>query len=109
MTERAFGKVTQPVGLFYYYKDKVHQDSTVKVSAELSMFDELGTPSALKYKEAIPEAGTHVIGSSIRSHDVPAVEKGITHFLSDIVHLPIATDTLSGTTPDTHPPTHADR
>jgi pimeloyl-ACP methyl ester carboxylesterase len=117
MNERTFGQVKQPVGLFYYYKDKVHQDSTVKVSAELSMFDELGTPANLKYKQAIPEAGTHVIGSSIRSHDVPGVEKGITHFLSDIVHLPITTDTLSGTAPDKPrpispnglPPTHAHR
>jgi pimeloyl-ACP methyl ester carboxylesterase len=109
MNERTFSQVKQPVGLFYYYKDKVHQDSTVKVSAELSMFDELGTPTGLKLKEAIPEAGTHVIGSSIRSHDVPGVEKGITHFLSDIVHVPIATDTLPGTTPDVHPPTNAHR
>jgi pimeloyl-ACP methyl ester carboxylesterase len=109
MNERTFGQVKQPVGLFYYYKDKVHQDSTVKVSAELSMFGELGTPTDLKYKEAIPEAGTHVIGSSIRSHDVPGLEKGITHFLSDIMHLPIATDTLSGTTPNVHPPTNAHR
>jgi pimeloyl-ACP methyl ester carboxylesterase len=117
MNERTFSQVKQPVGLFYYYKDKVHQDSTVKVSAELSMFDELGTPANLKYKQAIPEAGTHVIGSSIRSHDVPGVEKGITHFLSDIMHLPISTDSLPGNTPNTlrptspnaHPPTHADR
>jgi len=109
MNERTFGQVKQPVGLFYYYKDKIRQDSTVKVSAELSMFDELGTPSALKYKEAIPEAGTHVIGSSIRSHDVPAVEKGITHFLSDIMHLPTATYIPPGTTPDTLRPTRADR
>ena len=90
MNKSTFEKVTQPVGLFYYYKDKTHQDSTVKVSAELEMFDELATPMALKYKEAIPEAGTHVIGSSIRSHDVPGVEKGIVHFLSDVVHLPVA-------------------
>lgn len=90
MNKSTFEKVTQPVGLFYYYKDKVHQDSTVKVSAELGMFDELGTPMALKYKEAIPEAGTHVIGSSIRSHDVPGVEKGIVHFLSAVAHLPPA-------------------
>ena len=103
MNAKTFGQVHQPVGLFYYFKDKIHQDSTVKVSAELSMFDELATPAALKYKEAIPEAGTHVIGSSIRSHDVPGVEKGITHFLSDIVHLPVMTDTIRGTSPDTHP------
>jgi len=88
MKKENFAKVTQPVGLFYYYKDETHQDSTVKVSAELSMFDQLGTPAALKYKEAMPEAGTHVLSSSIRSHDIPGVEKGISHFLSDIVHLP---------------------
>ena len=69
MTKDNFQKVKQPVGLFYFYKDKEHQDSTVKVSAELEMFDQLGTPAAQKYKEAIPEAGTHVIGSGIRSHD----------------------------------------
>jgi len=88
MKKQNFAKVTQPVGLFYYYKDETHQDSTVKVSAELSMFDQLGTPAALKYKEAMPEAGTHVLSSGIRSHDIPGVEKGISHFLSDIVHLP---------------------
>ncbi|GGB09896.1 alpha/beta hydrolase [Puia dinghuensis] len=88
MTRAHFEKVTQPVGLYYFYKDKDHQDSTVKVSAELEMFDQLGTPAAMKYKEAIPEAGTHVIGSGIRSHDVPGVEKGVSHFLTDIMHLP---------------------
>lgn len=88
MKKDNFAKVTQPVGLFYFYKDETHQDSTVKVSAELSMFDQLGTPAALKYKEAMPEAGTHVLSSGIRSHDIPGVEKGISHFLSDILHLP---------------------
>ena len=95
MNEKTFEKVKQPVGLYYYYKDKIHQDSTVKVEAELSMFDELGTPAAMKYKQAIPEAGTHVIGSSIRSHDVAGVENGIVHFLSDILHLPAVGDTAS--------------
>ena len=99
MNKGTFEKVHQPTGLFYYYKDKVHQDSTVKVSAELQMFDELGTPAELKYKEAIPEAGTHVIGSGIRSHDVPAVEKGVVHFLSDIVHLPEKPDSMHAVTP----------
>jgi pimeloyl-ACP methyl ester carboxylesterase len=88
MKKDQFPKVVQPVGLFYYYKDETHQDSTVKVSAELAMFDQLGTPAALKYKQAMPEAGTHVLSSGIRSHDVPGVEKGVSHFLSDIIHLP---------------------
>ncbi|HEY4062421.1 MAG TPA: alpha/beta hydrolase [Puia sp.] len=95
MKKSLFEKVTQPVGLFYFYKDPVRQDSTVKVSAALEMFDELGTPASLKYKEAIPEAGTHVIGSSIRSHDVPGVEKGVVHFMSDVLHLPMAPDSVA--------------
>lgn len=108
MTEKTFSAVRQPVGLYYYYKDKVHQDSTVKVSAELSMFDELGTPPDLKYKKAIPGAGTHVIGCSLRSRDVPGVEEGIEHFLSDIVHVPVATDSLPGTSPQQPPATRPD-
>jgi len=96
MNKETFEKVKQPVGLFYYYKDKIHQDSTVKVSAALEMFDQLGTPAELKYKQAIPDAGTHVIGSSIRSHDVEGVGKGILHFMTDILHLkPLADNTGS--------------
>ena len=49
MNEQTFGAGEAARGsFFYYYKDKVHQDSTVKVSAELSMFDELGTPANLR-------------------------------------------------------------
>jgi pimeloyl-ACP methyl ester carboxylesterase len=99
MNKSTFEKVRQPTGLFYFYKDKDHQDSVVKVSAELQMFDELGTPAELKYKEAIPGAQTHVIGSGIRSHDVPAVEKGVVHFLSDVVHLPEKVDSAGVATP----------
>jgi esterase/lipase len=90
MNKETFGKVRQPAALLYYYKDETHQDSTVKVSAALKMFDELGTPVALKYKEAIPGAGTHVICSSIRSHDVESVRKGVEHFLTDILKMPQA-------------------
>lgn len=93
MNKETFEKVHQPVGLFYFYKDKEHQDSTVKVSAELEMFDQLGTPAALKYKQAISNAGTHVIGSSIRSHDIEGVRKGIIHFMSDILRMPMPADT----------------
>ena len=34
------------------------------------------------------EQNGHVIGSSLRSHDVDAVKRGIVHFLSDVVGLP---------------------
>ncbi|MDR3715650.1 MAG: alpha/beta hydrolase [Puia sp.] len=89
MNKETFEKVKQPVELLYYYKDSVHQDSTVKVSASLAMFDQLGTPAALKYKQAIPNAGNHVIGSSLRSGDVPGVEREISKFLEEILHLPV--------------------
>jgi pimeloyl-ACP methyl ester carboxylesterase len=95
MSPETFEKVHQPVGLFYYYKDEAHQDNTVKVSASLKMFDDLGTPPALKYKQAIPEAGTHVISSSLRSHDIESVKNGVVHFLSDVIHMPLAADTAA--------------
>ena len=89
MNKETFEKVKQPVELLYYYKDSVHQDSTVKVSASLAMFDQLGTPAALKYKQAMPNTGNHVIGSSLRSGDVPGVEREIGKFMEDVLHMPV--------------------
>jgi pimeloyl-ACP methyl ester carboxylesterase len=83
MNKETFEKVKQPTELLYYYKDTVHQDSTVKVSAELSMFDELGTPNNLKYKQAIPNAGAHPIGSYISSNDTKTVQKAIESFMTN--------------------------
>jgi hypothetical protein len=48
--------------MLYYYKDEIHQDSVVSVPAMLNMFNELGTPSNLKVKEAMPNVGNHVMG-----------------------------------------------
>jgi len=81
MKKEIFEKVKQPTELLYYYKDAVHQDSTVMVSAELSMFDELGTPAGLKYKQAIPNAGAHPIGSYICSKDTKTVQKAMESFM----------------------------
>lgn len=87
MIRSTFEKVQQPVAMLYYYKDKVHQDSTVKVSAALEMFDQLGTPANLKYKQPIPDAGTHVLSSGIRCHDIESVKINIDHFMTSILHL----------------------
>jgi len=81
MKKSTFEKVKQPALLLYYYKDEVHQDSVVKVPAMKVMFDELGTPPALKKSVAIPNAGNHVIGSYIRSKDVEGVELEIVQWL----------------------------
>jgi esterase/lipase len=91
MNKVTFEKVTQPTLLLYYYKDQVRQDSVVKVSAMLKMFDELGTPDSLKRKKAIPNAGNHVIGSYIRSHAYEDVQSEIEQFFSETLHLPRVT------------------
>ena len=65
MRRAVFKKVNVPVFLGYYYKNDSLQDQVVSVSAMLKMYNQLGTPEALKTKKAFPEAGNHVISSSI--------------------------------------------
>jgi esterase/lipase len=87
MKPETFSKVKCPVFLAYYYKNEKEQDMTVSVPAMLKMFDELGTPVALKRKIAFPDAGAHVLSSYIRSKDWKGVETETDKFLSEIVKL----------------------
>lgn len=84
-TKQTYQQVRQPVLMLYYYKDEQHQDKTVRVDAMLKMFEELGTPAALKIKSAIPEAGTHVIASPLLSKGVQVVESKTFSFATDIL------------------------
>lgn len=85
MTEETFARIHQPVLNLYYYKNGKEQDPTVKVSAILEMHEELGTPDSLKRAVAIPNAGAHVLGSSLVSKDLPAVESAITQWWEGII------------------------
>lgn len=85
MTQSTFEKVKQPTLLLYYYKDDIHQDSVVKVSAMKTMFDQLGTPANLKSSMAMPNTGNHVMGSPIKSRDVEGVEREVEKFLREKV------------------------
>jgi pimeloyl-ACP methyl ester carboxylesterase len=87
MKESTFRKVTQPTLLLYYYKDEVHQDSVVKVSAMKRMYNQLGTPDSLKRQVAIPNAGDHVLGSYIKSKDFNTVEEECYKFGTEILKL----------------------
>ena len=87
MTPENFARVKQPTLLLYYYKDEVHQDSVVKVSAMREMFDALGTPSALKRATPIPTAGNHVIASWVISGDIPRVQSETDRFAVEVLKM----------------------
>ena len=87
MKESTFKKIKQPLLLLYYYKDETHQDPVVKVKAMKRMFVQVSTPADMKREIAIPNAGDHVIGSSIKSKDWQTVEKECDRFAVDILHL----------------------
>ena len=73
MTDQTFRAVKQPLLLMYYFRDEVHQDSVVKVSAMQDMFGKVSSP--VKKKVPIPNAGDHVIGSYLKSHDLETVRR----------------------------------
>ena len=87
MKEKTFRKVTQPVLMLYYYKDEDHQDDVVKVSAMKRMFSQLGTRANKKWAIAVPGAGDHVIGSSIKSKDYKTVEESCRKFAIEVLGL----------------------
>jgi esterase/lipase len=87
MKESTFKKIKQPTLLLYYYKDEKNQDPVVKVTAMKRMFRQLATPGHLKQQVAIPGAGDHVIGSYIKSKDLPAVKAEVEKFAIEILKL----------------------
>lgn len=80
MTKETFVRVKQPCLTLYYYKDEENQDPEVKVSAMLEMNEQLGTPANLKEAIAMPNAGAHVLGSSLVSKDVEGVYQAMEKF-----------------------------
>lgn len=80
MNPETFERVKCPTLTLYYYKDEQHQDQTVKVSAMLDMHEKLGTAADMKVMTAIPGANAHVLGSTLASEDVPAVEQACFDF-----------------------------
>lgn len=80
MTKETFERVRQPCLTLYFYKDDEHQDPEVKVSAMLEMHEQLGTPAELKEAIAMPDAGAHVLGSSMTSKDVEGVYREMEKF-----------------------------
>ena len=80
MNSDTFEKIEQPCLNLYYYKDEIHQDSTVKVSAILDMHKQLHTPDSLKVAVAMPNVGGHVMASYICSDDLESVQNEMRKF-----------------------------
>jgi len=87
MNENTFSKIKQPALVLYYYRDEKNQDKVVKVSAIKEMFTQLGTADDKKKIIAVPNAGDHVLGSPIVSHDIKTPQHEIADFLSSVMQL----------------------
>ncbi len=87
MNEETFSKIKQPTLMLYYYKDEIHQDSVVSVSAMKEMFEQLGTSADNKKAVVMPTTGNHVVGSYIKSKDVEGVKREIAKFLEDVLKM----------------------
>jgi pimeloyl-ACP methyl ester carboxylesterase len=85
MTPENFRKIKQPLLLLYYFQDEAHQDPVVRVSAMKAMFEQVSTPASQKRAVPIPQAGDHVIGSYIKSRDLPSVQKAVDDFAHDVL------------------------
>ena len=83
MRENTFKKIKIPVFMGYYFKNDSMQDKVVSVPAMLKMFDQLGTPKELKVKKAFPDAGDHVITSSLSTKSYDKVTHEVITFLTE--------------------------
>lgn len=93
MTATVFAKIDDPVLMLYYYKNDDQQDHVVSVKRMKEMFAELGTSDSQKKELAIPDAGTHIIGSSIFNHHLESVWLPIKSFMEDELHIVPVHDT----------------
>ncbi len=80
MNEGTFKKITQPTLSLYFFKSELEQDEQVKVEAILKMNEQIATPDDLKMTVPIPNAGGHVLGSSVVSKDIEAVNAAVRDF-----------------------------
>jgi hypothetical protein len=88
MTAETFRSISQPSLTLYYYKNENEQDPEVSVSAIQDMHRVLATPDSLKILKAMPNAGAHVLGSSLTSHDVEGVYNEIETFAQTKLRMP---------------------
>ncbi|MDX1618271.1 MAG: alpha/beta hydrolase [Balneolaceae bacterium] len=87
MTETTFERVTVPAFVGYYYKNWRHQDRTVSVRSVKKMFKRLGAERPQKQLANFPDAGSHIICSSLLSNSVKKVENQTYRFSENVLGL----------------------
>ena len=87
MQKELFNRITCPVFLGYYFRDKDNQDDVVKVDAARTMFQQLGTPAHMKREKAFPDAETHIIACELFSKAVDDVRAETFTFATDVLNM----------------------
>ncbi len=85
MVKEVFKSIKIPSLTIAYYKDRKHQDPTVKVSAMKWMHRKLGTPKNLKKYIKLGSVGVHPLASGLRSKDLEGVERETSIFIEEIL------------------------
>lgn len=87
MNQETLKKVTHPVLLAYYYKDSKNQDPVVSVDAMLKMYDNITTAENKKWKKAFPDAGSHMMISSLFSNQMDDITQFTYDYAEKVLHL----------------------
>lgn len=87
MVPHTFEKVVQPVFNGFYYASDTAQDNVVKVESIRWMHNVLATPEDQKVLHAFTTPENHVLASPIKSKDVAVVEKTVSKFMEEVLHI----------------------
>lgn len=87
MVPNTFEKVVQPVFNGFYYASDTAQDNVVKVESIRWMHNMLATPEDQKVLHAFATPENHVLASPIKSKDIVVVEKTVSKFMEEVLHI----------------------
>ncbi len=85
MTTQLFEQIDCPSLTVAYFKDKKHQDPTVKVSAQRWMHQHLATAESQKRYVELASVGVHPLASGLRSKDIQGVEAVTKAFINEVL------------------------
>ncbi len=85
MTNENFAKVKEPLYVGYYYKNDKEQDDVVSVEKMKYFLKKAGTEASLIKEDVFPNAGTHMIGSSLFCNSIPEIQNSVYQFAEEVL------------------------